>query len=51
MAISPQCDKCGMELDDYGAIVLSPPNSQSEVKKLHICRACYVQIEALIAEG
>lgn len=51
MAIAPQCDKCGTELADYGALVLSPPNTQSEVKKLHICKACYSQIEALIAEG
>jgi len=48
MAISPTCDKCGQELTDYGAIILSPPNKQSEVKKLHICQACYQQIQALI---
>lgn len=32
MAITPKCDKCGHELTDYGAIILSPPNEQSEVK-------------------
>jgi len=45
MAITPKCDKCGMELDEFGAILLSPPNDNSEVEKLHICKNCYEEIK------
>lgn len=44
MAITPLCDKCHNELNDYGAILLSPPDSDSMVKKLHLCKNCYQQI-------
>lgn len=45
MSIKPKCDKCGKELTEFGAIVLSPPNKNSEVKKFHICVECYKKIE------
>jgi hypothetical protein len=45
MAIKPICDKCKEELTDFGAILLSPPNEKSEVKKFHICKKCYKEIE------
>ena len=41
MAIKPKCDRCKNELLDYGAILLSPPNTNSTVKKFHICKECY----------
>ena len=41
MAIKPKCDRCKKELLDYGAILLSPPNASSTVKKFHICKECY----------
>lgn len=41
MAIRPVCDKCGEELKEFGAILLSPPDAQSTVKKFHICVDCY----------
>lgn len=41
MAIRPTCDKCGKELKAFGAILLSPPDEQSTVKKYHICVDCY----------
>jgi hypothetical protein len=41
MAIKPTCDKCGQELLEFGAILFSPPDSTSMVKKFHICRPCY----------
>ena len=34
MPINPICDKCKQELNDFGAIVLSPPNQENKVKKL-----------------
>jgi hypothetical protein len=46
MAIKPICDKCGNELTEFGGILLSPPNSSNNVKKLHICVTCYKQIIA-----
>lgn len=44
MAIKPVCDKCNKELDDFGAILLSPPDPENKVKKLHICKNCYKEI-------
>lgn len=44
MAIAPKCDKCGKELTEFGAILFSPPNDKSEVKKFHICVNCYHEI-------
>ncbi len=45
MSISPTCDKCHQELTAFGAILLSPPNDQNEVKKRHICTSCYDEME------
>ena len=45
MAIAPKCDKCGLELTEFGAILFGPPNDQSTVKKFHICKPCYDKLE------
>lgn len=45
MAIAPICDKCGKELVVFGAILFSPPDEQSTVKKFHICEPCYDEME------
>lgn len=45
MAIKPKCDKCGDELVDFGAILFSPPDEESTVKKFHICKSCYETYE------
>jgi hypothetical protein len=44
MAIKPRCDDCGQELQEFGAILLGPPDKNNKVKKLHICQACYQKI-------
>lgn len=44
MAIRPVCDKCNKELTEFGAILFSPPNSDSMVKKFHVCVSCYHEI-------
>jgi len=44
MAINPVCDKCGNELTEFGAVLLSPPNEKGEVMKLHLCKTCYIEI-------
>lgn len=44
MAIKPICDRCGNELSDFGAILLSPPNDINEVMKFHICKSRYEKI-------
>lgn len=44
MAIAPKCDMCGHELTKFGAILFSPPNDQSEVKKFHLCQDCYHEL-------
>lgn len=44
MAIKPICDRCKKELEDFGAILFSPPDEDNKVEKLHLCRACYEEI-------
>jgi len=44
MAIKPICDKCKKELNDFGAILLSPPNGKN-VKKFHVCKECYTLLK------
>lgn len=51
MAITPICDKCGKELTAFGAILFSPPNAKSEVKKYHICAPCYEKLVATMTKG
>ena len=45
MAIKPTCDRCKKELNDFGAILFSPPNKENSVKKFHICKDCYNKIK------
>jgi hypothetical protein len=46
MAIEPVCNSCGKELKDFGGILLSPPDKVGRVKKFHLCKACYKEIES-----
>lgn len=41
--INPVCNRCGKELNEFGAILLSPPEGDS-VKKMHLCLACYSSV-------
>jgi len=41
--ISPKCDICKEELNEYGALMFSPPDEEGNVKKFHICKNCYVK--------
>lgn len=45
MAIKPTCDKCGNELNEFGAILLSPPDIENKVRKFHLCVDCYKKFE------
>ena len=42
--IKPKCDYCGNELDDFGAILFSPPEGH-DVKKYHVCKGCYSKLK------
>jgi len=44
MAIKPICDKCKKELEEYGAILLGPPDEQQKVKKFHLFVKCYREL-------
>jgi len=44
MAIKPKCDFCKEELNEFGGILLSPPDKKSMVKKYHICKKCFKNI-------
>ena len=35
------CDQCRHPLTELGALMFSPPNADSTVKKFHICVQCY----------
>lgn len=39
--IQPKCNRCDEELTKFGAILLSPPDKKSKVKKYHLCRDCF----------
>ena len=43
--IKPKCDKCKQELTEFGAILLSPPDKDGMVKKWHVCKGCYEEME------
>ena len=40
MGIKPICDFCKQELNDFGAILFSPPVGH-DVKKYHVCKNCF----------
>ena len=44
MAIDPKCDRCKIELKEFGGILLSPPDKENKVRKFHLCKACYEKI-------
>lgn len=56
--IKPICFKCREELNENGAILLSPPTnyylptepqlSYDRIFKFHLCRACYTLVFNLI---
>ena len=43
--IKPMCNLCGKELNEFGGILLSPPDKQNKVNKYHICINCYKELE------
>jgi len=51
MAIKPVCDKCKNELDDFGGILLSPPDLDNNVKKSHLCKKCYKDVMNALKES
>lgn len=44
MAIKPKCDICKLEMAEFGAILLGPPDNNSTVSKFHICIYCYTLV-------
>ena len=41
MAIKPKCYKCKKVLNEYGGLLISPPDHDGKVDKQHICVKCY----------
>jgi hypothetical protein len=39
--IKPNCFICKEELEEFGGILLSPPDHDGKVEKKHICIKCY----------
>ena len=49
MGIEPICIFCKKELNDFGAILISPPNEFDKVRdKIHVCQKCYIKMSELI---
>ena len=49
--IRPRCISCRKELEDFGAILLSPPAPEGDlVIKSHICTECYEKLYRPLAE-
>lgn len=52
--IEPKCDHCGEELRDHGGLIFSPPHKTppdckvNDVRKFHICQACWKDLEEWI---
>ncbi len=44
MAIKPVCDRCKKELKTFGALLFSPPDKKSVVRKFHVCVVCYEKL-------
>jgi len=42
--INPKCDICKEELEDFGALLFSPPED-GKVRKTHICKKCYNKLK------
>lgn len=42
--IKPKCNICNKELNDYGALLFSPPEEE-KVRKIHICKECYNKLK------
>jgi len=43
--INPICDKCKKELNEFGALLFSPPDENNLVKKYHLCKDCYEDVK------
>ena len=46
--ISPECDRCGNELEFLGGLLLSPPDGSGMVRKRHLCELCYRIVLAVV---
>ena len=53
MSIQVFCENCHKELDEPGAILISPPNKASVevVFKIHLCKECFKVIDEIIKRG
>ena len=48
--IDPKCSKCNKWLNNFGALLFSPPCGDSKVTKYHICVDCWDSVESFIQE-
>jgi len=47
MTIKPICAICKKELEEFGAILLGPPDESNKVEKFHFCGECYKEIKSM----
>lgn len=49
MALHINCDICEEELNEPGAIILDPPDSDDCVYKMHICKKCWHRLMRMMS--
>ena len=49
--ISVECDLCHEPLEEQGALLFSPPDSDGVVVKFHICIVCWPSVYGLVEEA
>jgi hypothetical protein len=42
------CDLCKQKLEITGALVFSPPDLASKVRKIHVCRTCWTILQFVL---
>ena len=54
--ITPNCDRCHQELQDFGALAFSPPQTlpddcpARDVEKYHLCATCWQEFKCWLEQ-
>jgi hypothetical protein len=48
--IAPKCDKCQAQLNEFGGLAFSPPDTENKATKYHLCIACFELLRLWMSE-
>lgn len=51
MSIRSNCDFCRKKLKVLGGLLFSPPHSDGDVRKYHLCQSCFKRILRILKAG